>query len=105
LFFIHQANFPCSFIRTQKASNCLRASLKGTVLLFSQRLIDRGKAYAQLVSQLFLAELQLLADFFDRLRKFSGAFAISACLNSWCAANFLSVSECNLPNVQLRTSI
>jgi hypothetical protein len=39
LFFIHQANFPCSFMRSQKATNCLLASLKGTVLLFSQRLI------------------------------------------------------------------
>jgi hypothetical protein len=32
-------SLPCSVIRSQKASNCLLASLKGTVLLFSQRLI------------------------------------------------------------------
>ena len=32
-------SLPCPAIRLQKASNCLLASLKGTVLLFSQRLI------------------------------------------------------------------
>ena len=31
--------------------------------------VDRGKAHAQFMGQLFLAEPQLLADSFDRLRK------------------------------------
>jgi len=31
--------------------------------------VDRGKAHAQLVGQFFLAEPELLADLFDRLRK------------------------------------
>ena len=39
LFFLHQARFPSSLIRSQKSSNRLLANLKGTVLLFSRRLI------------------------------------------------------------------
>jgi hypothetical protein len=67
--------------------------------------VDRGKAHAQLVGQLLLAEPQLLADFFNRLRKIFRRLCHIGCLNFWCATNSPAASKRNLPNVQLRPSI